>query len=166
MTSNTKLNNLAWSTLSRDWNSNDFNHDDHLDHLLHVGLNLLNLDVAIISKISGNTYTVEHFAGGELQQGQQFDLGHTYCSITTKQKQLVSINHMGISEHFRHPCYEIFKLESYIGVPIILNGQQFGTLNFSSVTPREKPFTEDEQIFVRLIGETVNWALMAKYNTQ
>lgn len=166
MASNTLLNNIVWSPLAKDWTSSRFNYDDHLEHLLQVGLKLLNLDVAIISKIAGNTYTVDHFSGGELHRGQQFNLGHTYCSITTKQKQLVSINHMGISEHFRHPCYEVFKLESYIGVPTLLNGRPYGTLNFSSVAPREKPFTEEEQIFVRLMGETVNWALMAKQTAQ
>ncbi len=42
------------------------------------------------------------------------------------------IDDMGSSEYSGHPCYEAFQLEAYIGVPLLVDGQRFGTLNFSS----------------------------------
>ena len=162
---NSTINNLVWSKLSQDWLSDRFDYNNHINLLLALGLKILDLDVAIISNIVDKRYIVQHSVGGELERGQEFNLGHTYCSITTNQKQLVAIYNMGISEHFRHPCYEIFKLESYIGVPIALNGEPYGTLNFSSVKPRTSQFGDEEQAVVRLLGETVNWALLAQHSS-
>lgn len=154
-------NNKDWLRLFRSWHNQTLDTESHLDLLLNAGTNFLGLDVGIISHIDAGTYTVEHFVGGELTRGAQFKLGHTYCAITSKKRELVAINHMAISEFFRHPCYEAFKLECYIGTPIFMHGELYGTVNFSSTTPRENPFTFDEQIFVQLIGEAVNWSLHA-----
>ncbi len=152
-------NNKDWSNLFKGWHRKSLDVDAHLAQLLEAAVNHLNLEVGIISHITGNAYTVEHFFGGGLSKGAEFQLGDTYCSITTKKQDLVAINHMGISEYFRHPCYEAFKLESYIGTPIFLNGELYGTVNFSSPTPRETPFTFEDKVFVQLVGESVNWSL-------
>jgi len=154
--------NQAWLHLFQGFHEPSLDVDTQLEKLLQAGLSYLNLDIAIISHIQNGVYTVEHFVGGDLSQGAQFKLGNTYCAITSKKRELVAINHMAISEYFRHPCYEAFKLESYIGTPIFLNGQPYGTVNFSSATPHEEPFTFEEQIVVQLIGEAVNWSLQAR----
>ncbi len=54
-----------------------------------------------------------------------------------------------------HPCYERFGLESYIGTPLHLNGEVWGTLNFSSPRPRPQPFGQVEIELVRLIADAV-----------
>lgn len=162
MTTENLKQNQAWLYLFAGWHKSELDTDAQLERLLQAGLNYLNLDIAIISHIEDGIYTVKHFAGGDLSRGAQFKLGHTYCAITSKKRELVAINHMAISEYFRHPCYEAFKLESYIGTPIFLDGQPYGTVNFSSVTPRQEPFTFEEQVVVQLIGEAVNWALRSQ----
>jgi len=121
----TYQSNQLTSTLPlfQGWHKKKINFAGQIEHLLAVGLEYLELDVAIMSHVYDSTYTVEYFVGEGLSQRQVFDLGLTYCSITTKrQQEVVAIHHMGISEYFRHPCYEAFQLESYIGTPILLKG--------------------------------------------
>lgn len=48
----------------------------------------------------------------------------SYCQITCSAKEPVAIEHMGEDEELcLHPAYRDFKLESYIGMPICLNGE-------------------------------------------
>ena len=162
MRNSVKQDNTTWLSLFNGWQNNPLDTAQQLDRILSAGLEFLGLDVAILSHVENKVYTVENFVGGGLTKGQQFSLGDTYCAITTKKQEIVAIHHMKMSEYFRHPCYEAFKLETYIGVPTILNGSLYGTVNFSSSTPREEPFTIEQQRFVQLIGESVNWALMAR----
>ncbi|MCZ8499015.1 GAF domain-containing protein [Vibrio lentus] len=60
------------------------------------------------------------------------DYRSTYCEITCKSIRPICIktivvNMMGYATH---PCLPIFGLESYIGVPIFVNDELYGTLNF------------------------------------
>lgn len=131
----------------------DISNDGKIEALLKFGLQQLNLDVAIVSSIKDDRYIVNYFYPPEsgLSQGQVFDYSKTYCHITVKLRQVVAINPMYSSEYKAHPCYEIFRLEAYIGVSLVVGGKFFGTLNFSSATMRPTPFTkEDREVMTKL----------------
>ncbi|MEQ9317871.1 MAG: PAS domain S-box protein, partial [Polyangiaceae bacterium] len=84
----------------------------------------LGCDAAILSRISGRKYFVEHVhaPGLSLERGQVFQLGTTYCALTVEAGDVVAIHDMGQSEHRGHPCYEAFSLETYIGIVIRVAG--------------------------------------------
>ena len=87
------------------------NLQDQIHHVLKESTEFLGAELGIISRIEGDTYTVIDFYSvqpTELQIGQVFDLGNTYCSITYAEDNIVDIDHMGASEHKGHPCYEMF----------------------------------------------------------
>lgn len=130
-----------------------------LGELLTKSLQWVNTElgtkIGIVSAVVGETYTVKHcFAPGtELAPGQRFELAETYCALTYKRNDVVSIFNMGDSEHRGHPCYQAFKLETYIGAPLWLRGKKFGTLNFSSPEVRA-PWGEAD---VALVGLLSRW---------
>jgi len=136
-------------------NSTDF--DRKIDNALEKSLQMLNLDIGIVSKIATTTYTVLAYYPEEAQlsKGQIFELGKTYCSLTVEANDVVAITHMGKSKHHKHPCYSIFALEAYIGVPLIVDGIRYGTLNFSSLEPAKKDFSDSDKEIVRLLGRWV-----------
>lgn len=139
-----------------------------LDEQLYVALRstceLLGLEIGIISRINGDTYSIEHFFpdGVGLFKGQQFELGNTYCSITLSSSGAFSIPHMGESEYKMHPCYEAFHLESYIGIPFDVNGKQYGTINFSSSVPKEDGFSKADSDLMTLLGQWVGSTIQRK----
>jgi len=113
--------------------------------LLALGCERFNLDIGILSNINGDTYRVEHKVcppGVALNSGDEFELGNTFCSITMAADTPVSYEHVAKSEINNHPAYKLFALESYIGVPIKIAGDIFGTLNFSSPYPMQRKFTK------------------------
>lgn len=128
-----------------------------LEKALKLCCELLDLDIGIISRINGDTYSIKHYypKDSDLKEGQVFELGDTYCSITKEADDVISIDHMERSKHRRHPCYQVFKLESYIGVPIEIDNQLYGTLNFSSPEPKKPEFKRADERFIMLLGEWV-----------
>jgi len=115
-----------------------------IKQILIMGLERLNLDIGILSKIENNLYVVKHCEvpeGVELSSGNEFDFDTTYCHITCQANGPVALEHIGEhDQHASHPAYETFGLESYIGIPIKLNGELYGTLNFSSAHPYPRKF--------------------------
>jgi len=129
--------------------------DVQLEKALELVSSFLGLDVGIISRIQGDTYTVKsvYAPGSGMEPGTVFDLGTTYCNLVLAADDVVSIDDVKTSRYEGHPCYHSFGLESYIGAPVIVSGERFGTINFSSPQPRQHPFSEADREFVRLLAE-------------
>ena len=141
--------------------SSELSMDEQLERTLRAGVEHLGLSLGIISRIDGYDYHVLHSYAAESgpAKGQIFQLGDTYCSITLQHEDLLAIENMHDSPHSGHPCYEAFHLETYIGVPIKVNGERFGTLNFSQPEARKEPFSDADHDFVRLMGQWVSRVL-------
>ncbi|MGP4845055.1 PAS domain S-box protein [Marinobacter sp. 1Y8] len=123
---------------------------------LALGCELLGMPFGIISHIRGNDYEVLLQVSPEntLEDGQHFELGDTYCSVTLAQGQMLTIDHMGRSSYSGHPCYRAFSLESYIGTAMTVAGKPYGTLNFSSPDPRVPAgFSDTERDFIQLLAD-------------
>jgi two-component system, sensor histidine kinase len=128
--------------------------EDKIARLLQLGSHRFALDLAIISQIAGEVYTVRFITGpeGAPAAGTNFPLGETYCSHTLQANGAVSFHHAGKSHIACHPCYQNFKLESYIGAPLIVEGKPYGTLNFSAAAPRASAFSQDDHDFIELMA--------------
>ncbi|MEO0617188.1 MAG: PAS domain-containing protein [Pseudomonadota bacterium] len=131
--------------------------EDHFAQLLSIGLRYLELDIGIISRVTDGTYVVEHVVdrNEQLERGTTFILGDTYCTNVVGRGDVVAIDHAARSEIAGHPCYENFALETYIGVAITVGGKPYGTLNFSSETPRERPFGDRERSFLAMLAQWI-----------
>ena len=142
--------------------------DAQLEAILRIATGIFNLHIGIISRIEDAVYTVRncYHPEGALQRGQQFGLELSYCELTIGCDEVVAIHHVRDSEFAHHPCYESFQLEAYIGVKISVNGQVFGTLNFSSATPLAHPFTEEDLRMMRIMGAWVSNILAAQENVK
>lgn len=152
----------ALTTLNDVASSSELSLSQQLTRALDLGLNYLKLDLAIISEINANRYIVRWFSAPgvtELEQGQSFSLGDTYCSIALQIDDVLTIPKMAESEYRGHPCYQKFGLESYIGVSVEVAGEHFGTLNFSSSVGRNEPFDAGEIMFMRLLARWVGAVL-------
>lgn len=128
---------------------------------LAVGVAHLGLEFGIISHIVDDTYHIVSQVSppDTLREGQTFPLGMTYCSITIAQDGVLTIEDMGKSPHVGHPCYRTFQLEAYIGAPIRLDGEVYGTVNFSSARPFPRHFDEGDREFVQLLARWAESAL-------
>lgn len=125
---------------------------------LKIGMVTLNSKLAIVSRIENDKFTILYCVTppNTVKEGDVFELKETYCDITVKKNEVLSIDDMGKSEYKAHACYGKFHLESYIGIPVMVGGQLYGTLNFSSPDPHNPRFNESDEDFVRLLGRWVS----------
>lgn len=128
--------------------------DNKTQKLLTFGLNVFNLDLAIISKVEDQCYTVLYAVtpNNDLAIGTQFDLQGTYCTHTLKAGSALAFHNVSQSEIADHPCFANFQLESYIGAPIKVGNKVFGTVNFSSADS-SPVFTDQAYDYVELFAQ-------------
>ena len=130
-----------------------------LHKVLDIACNILGMENGLISKIDcvEKLYQVEFsYAAQEeaIQVGSIFELGNTYCNITVNQEEVIAISEVFSSNYKGHPCFELYHLIAYIGVPIYLDGKKYGTLNFSSSRRKKGRFTDFEKQLIQNLG---NW---------
>lgn len=131
--------------------------DEKIYELLILGLDTFKLDIGIISNINGDAYTIEYIHGpeGVPEPGSVFDFNESYCIHTYLSNAPTGFHHVSESEIATHPCYKAFKLEAYLGSPIFVNHERYGTLNFSSPNPRKNPFSEKEFVLIQLFAQWI-----------
>ncbi|WP_296048313.1 ATP-binding protein [uncultured Alteromonas sp.] len=128
--------------------------DTKVARLLDFGRALFGLDIGIVSQIANDNYLILFVESSipELKPGMSFTLEETYCTHTLTAQQATGFHHAGDSEIASHPCYHAQGLEAYLGAPIYLNDDVFGTVNFSSPAPA-KPFPPESYDYVELIAQ-------------
>ncbi|NET88116.1 MAG: response regulator [Kamptonema sp. SIO1D9] len=134
------------------------NFAESIENLLAMGREQFNLEIGVLAKIEGNKYqiTAAQLPNNLRAQGTILDLRQTYCHETLLAKKPLCIIGAGNHHHWQnHPCYRALKLETYIGTPVVVNGKIYGTLNFSSTQPRQKPFKAIEKELLRLMAQWV-----------
>ena len=124
--------------------------------LLQLGVRAFRLPYGIVSRVDGQDYHIEQVVtpDASLHPGACFDLGDTFCSLTLRADGPTGFFHAGQSRINAHPAYRKQGMEAYLGVPLRVRGEVYGTLNFSSPEPRE-PLTHFELEFLQLLGRWV-----------
>ena len=132
-----------------------------LHQVLAIGTEHLGLEFGIVSQIENNNCKVlaQISPSGTLYDGMTLPIDLTYCSITLEEMSVVAISEMGKSPYLGHPCYNELKLETYIGVPIMIDDKPYGTVNFSSSRVYPRPFDEGDKEFISLMARWISSAI-------
>ena len=123
--------------------------------VLDLGLRRLGLSVGIFARVQGERYAVVQVvqpAGFGLEAGQEFELGQTYCRDVVATGQAVCEHHVSRSSMREHPAFKAFGLEAYLGVPVWVSGEVWGTLNFSGPSARDRPFSAEDVQAIELFA--------------
>ncbi|WP_017733222.1 ATP-binding protein [Nafulsella turpanensis] len=137
--------------------------DEQIENALAVVTEFLQLPFGIFSKIEGNIYHVEHFVtrdgDSSIRKGQQLSLPDMYCDITYRFNDVVAFNNAGNSEYVTHPSYLNYKLETYIGIPVWVNNERYGTVSFSSPEIRKQGFSKNDIEFIRMLSRWIGYTI-------
>lgn len=145
---------------------------DKVQALLKMGNQRFGLPIGILSHITGECYEViEIYAPDSgIRKGDVFPLGQTYCSTTIQVQEPLSFEYAGGSVWATHPCYTTWKLEAYLGTRVQVaagnHSHLYGTLNFSSPTPRTTPFKAADHEFLSLMAQWIGGELDRQQKTE
>ncbi|MGX1196169.1 ATP-binding protein [Parvibaculum sp. MBR-TMA-1.3b-4.2] len=141
--------------------------EQKIQAILELGAQHFSLEFGIVARVKGDEYTIEYATSPDrsLERGSVFQLNNTYCIHTLTANDVTAFHNAGNSKIARHPCYREFQLETYIGIPLTVDGKLYGTVNFSSPTTKSVPFTARDKEFMRQFEQWISSELqkMAAY---
>ena len=124
-----------------------------INRILSIGCEYFGMPIGIVSRIENKNYFVEHIYSGKsgIKSGDIFSLDQTYCTDVFLSPDPIGFSHAKESGLGAHPCYQATGLEAYLGCPVTVSGHRYGTVNFSSPTPRSA-IQDSELDLMRLIA--------------
>ena len=137
--------------------SGQLDFDQCLQELLAMGRREFGMDIGVLAHVEDTRYEViaTQLPNNINVKGAILDLRQTYCHDTLQAQKPLCIESAGTSKWQNHPGYTAFKLEAYIGAPLVVAGNTYGTLCFSSFTPRQKVFKALDKELLRLMAQWI-----------
>lgn len=134
--------------------------EQRLQELLILGCHHFALDIGALARIEDNLYEVVAIqslpnSSFQITKGNIRNLEQTYCRETLAAKEPITLESAGISHWCNHPAYIANRLESYIGIPVVVAGKVYGTLSFFSPKRRQQPFTVPDKELLKLMAQWV-----------
>ncbi|MBR05364.1 MAG: hybrid sensor histidine kinase/response regulator [Alteromonas sp.] len=131
--------------------------DKKLESLLSIGTEILGLETGIVSNIQGDNYRVLSVItpDNDISLNTTFALPDTYCADVVNSDAVVAYHNIDTAPGASHPCFEKYTLKSYLASPVRVHGEFFGTVNFSSLGPRDTPFTPLEMDYLLLLASWI-----------
>jgi|GEM_PF-511232 len=131
--------------------------DLRLQELLAMGCGHLGLSTGILSCIQGDNYQIMavECPDGSIVKEQIYELEKTFCVATAMAKEPIyfeSVRYSGMSFNTDDPA---FKIEAYMGIPVTVSGEVYGTLCFFSPTAVTEPFRVVDRELVKLMAQWV-----------
>jgi PAS domain S-box-containing protein len=136
--------------------------DSLMEDYLRTGRAIFGMECGIVSRIHQRQYNVLAVSDdtGSIVRGSIFDLGDTFCSDVIEKRAAVLYHHVGASDtQCHHPAYRALKLESYISAPVLVDGEVFGTINFSSPRIRTEGFLDVDKEVIEMMADDIGKAL-------
>jgi PAS domain S-box-containing protein len=137
--------------------SNSLGFERRVQDLLAFGRQQFGLEMGVLSHVQGDRYNIlcAQLPQGQTIQGISLDLSQTYCETTLRAEMPICILSAQHSHWKTHACYHTFKLECYVGVPVYVSGEMYGTLSFSSFLPRTRALNSLEQEILWMMARWV-----------
>lgn len=153
MSINHSINNY-WNRFSSLTRRGNLSAHDRLNMMLNIGLDVLGMDMGIVSRVVGQDYTIK-FCSNRRYEGTQFALNQTYCDLTLHHNAVVDLAHIGQILN-QSQSYGAMQIESYIGIPLNIQGQTYGTFCFIQAEPRSEAFSQDDIDFLAMLAQAVS----------
>lgn len=137
--------------------SADLTTDEKIAKAIAIGRERLGLGYGVLSYTGEGDYEVvaTNITSGKYAAESVSDLDETWCRHVVDSHESLGFADAGETEYANDLAREATGLQCYVGTPIEIDGQTYGTLCFSDEEPRENPVTDSERQFVQLLGEWV-----------
>jgi len=128
-----------------------------LQRLLDAGADYLDFPVGYVTRVADDTQTVVAATGDHdiLRVGERTPLSETYCRFVLEDTDAVTVAHE--SDLRDDPAYERFGLACYVGTPVVVDGDPYGTLCFADAAPREDAIDETDRSLVALLAQVIGY---------
>lgn len=132
-----------------------------LEALLQFGCNQLQLPMGVINEVAAGSCEIiaQHAPHKFIDTGDRIALEGTFTEAVIQCGDLVACHDVGGSELWQLPSNHLLRFEVYVGIPVIIDGEIFGTLAFVSQASPRSPFHERELQLVKLIAQSAGFEI-------
>ena len=134
--------------------------------LLEMGCDVLGTDYGTLSRVDGEDYIFEnvHAPDGQIEAGDVVPLSETNCERTVCDRQTLVLADIerDAPELTETAGFTDWGIACYIGAPVIVDGEVYGTFCFYDGQPREEEFLEWDITIVDLLSQWVSYELERK----
>ncbi|WP_222916773.1 PAS domain S-box protein [Natrinema sp. SYSU A 869] len=138
--------------------SDDGPFDARLEALLSIGRTALGVEYGTLSRIDGNRYTFKYVSGVDdhITSGETFPLSEAYCQRIVDSGE--SLGFTAVTDQrpelTDRGAFREYGITCFLGVPVTVDGDLWGTLCFFARSDRSVSFSEWERTIVELLA---NW---------
>lgn len=138
--------------------------EQRLRRILTLGSDALELSAGMVTRIDGDLYEVQQVVSHESKHPVEgrYRLRGSYCEWTTQSREAVTFSSPDQSD-WSPPSEDLLgSPQAFAGIAIHVNGAVYGTLSFSSMTPRARAFAGYEKTFLKLTAQWIGHELERK----
>jgi GAF domain-containing protein len=137
---------------------------NRFDEALLRGTRELLVTLGVFAYIENDCYELVAVQSnsGAYVPGEQYSLGNSFCKEVMLREDIVSetkIDNAPLSLH--HPLYRSLPLECFIGAPVYMHGELWGSLDFSSMAQRDTAFSEQDIQLVSNLAKEISEMISA-----
>ncbi|MEG4320015.1 MULTISPECIES: EAL domain-containing protein [unclassified Microcoleus] len=133
------------------------NFQELVDDYLTAGCLIFGLSIGILAQVENQSFIIRS-AISEVkyfESGLKLNLSDTYCAAVIKSKKTMACSHLKeILATGDYPVYQNLKIESYIGTPIFVKDQIYGTLSFCAQVSHKKNESQAIEI-IELMAQSI-----------
>ena len=144
--------------------------DKLLADYLNTGCQIFNMESGFIGRTEGEDliiYSIKSSKTG-LKSGNKLNLKNDALSYyPLKNRKTTYFNNLSSMKEFKdHLSVRKYKLESFIGTPIVIKGSEFGVLVFTSEKRRKREFGKSESEIIEMMSQSISSYIEKQINEE
>lgn len=151
----------TWNRLMVLFEKDRFSNGDKLQLLLNSAVDALDLSVGSIAYIQDDRYTI-YDSTDKLLVGHTLSTRQTFCLAPYRYGQPLALHAVRQTLWRKQPAYDIFAYETYLGLPLKVGYQVFGTVYFADYQARRSDFSEREIAFGKMIAGMIGTTIATR----
>ena len=143
-------------------NETDLSVTDKLNRVLELGTSELGYPIGYITHLESDSIEVLAAVGDHetIQEDATLPLSATYCKHTIADETPHAISDVVTDDELvDSQAFDEMGLQCYVGAPIIVDGEVYGTLCFASRDPRDNTTVEDDELTVKTLAQWVGYEI-------
>lgn len=145
----------------------DISFEEKAQQSLEIGQSYLGAENGHLTQIDPETNHREVIVSTDSPDGQhpaglETKLNTTYCRRVFEKSSQLALHDISNQGQSNDPAYENHGIHCYMGTPLHVNDELYGTVCFVSSTPRDTPYSESEKLLAELIAHMLEREL--EYN--
>ena len=138
--------------------------EPRLRRMLTLGCSAFGLSTGMVTRIDGDRYEIQQVVRHDSTHALEgrYQLRGSYCEWMAQSREALTFSSPDQSD-WRPPSEDLSGTpQAFAGIAIPVNGAVYGTLSFSSLTPRVRAFAGYEKTFLKLTAQWIGHELERK----